>query len=131
MLFIAAHARLGKDPVTRETRTGKEMATTTAAVDVIQGENDQQTLWLGLVAFGRMADTLMRPKQGDPAQYPGEGHTVNLDGPGRPGAESTVCECRKYHQCASSAAQWPKKRAPKLSQTDKYLFDDPLQNIGN
>ena len=65
MLFIAAHCRLGKDPVSRETRNGKQMATSSAAVDVTQGENEQQTLWFGLVAFGKMADTLMRHKQGD------------------------------------------------------------------
>ena len=41
------------------------MATASAAVDVTQGEGDQQTLWLGLVAFGKAAESLMRNHKGD------------------------------------------------------------------
>ena len=51
MLQIAAHARLGKDPELKQTSNGNDMAVSSAAVDVTQGEGDQQTLWLGLVAF--------------------------------------------------------------------------------
>ena len=65
MLEIAAHARLGKDPELKQTNNGNEMAVSSVAVDVTQGESDQQTLWLGLVAFGKTAESLMRHKKGD------------------------------------------------------------------
>ncbi len=83
MLEIAAHCRVGQDPIARQTKTGKDMATASVAVDVTQGEGDQQTLWLGLVAFGKMADTLMRHKQGDLLSLQGkatQSHWTGKDG---------------------------------------------------
>jgi single-strand DNA-binding protein len=64
MLHITAHGRLGKGPVERQTKSGTEMATASVAIDVTQGEGEQQTLWLGIGVFGQ-AEALLRHHKGD------------------------------------------------------------------
>jgi len=59
----AAYGRIGNDPRRIETRSGKAMATTSIAVNV--GENDDPPLWVGVVAFGAVADVLLRHAKGD------------------------------------------------------------------
>lgn len=71
-LQLSAHARLGKDPREITTSTGKPMAVAPAAVAVpIARGDDASTVWLDLVAFGRVAETLLRHKQGDLANVLG------------------------------------------------------------
>jgi len=85
MLQMAAHARLGKDPELKQTSNGNDMAVSSAAVDVTQGEGDQQTLWLGLVAFGKAAESLMRHHKGDLLSIQGkttQSVWTDKDGPG-------------------------------------------------
>ena len=60
---LAAYGRLGNDPRAIETKSGKPMTVATLAVDV--GEADAPPLWLGVVAFGRLADELLRHRKGD------------------------------------------------------------------
>lgn len=60
---LAAYGRLGADPRAVETRSGKAMTMATLAVDL--GEADGPPLWLGIVAFGRLADELQRHRKGD------------------------------------------------------------------
>lgn len=60
---MAAYGRLGADPRAVETRSGKPMTVATLAVDL--GEADGPPLWLGIVAFGRLADELQRHHKGD------------------------------------------------------------------
>lgn len=61
---IAAHGRIGKDPKQIATKTGTTMAAASIAVDVSQRE-EQETLWLNVVAFGHVAESLLRHSQGD------------------------------------------------------------------
>ena len=66
MMQIAAHGRLGKAPQERQTKAGKPMATTSIAIDVTPGNAEQQeTLWISVLAFGRVAEALLRHQQGD------------------------------------------------------------------
>jgi single-strand DNA-binding protein len=60
---MAVYGRLTGDPKAIDTKTGKSMTVATLAVDV--GEADAPPLWLGLVAFGRLADELLRHHKGD------------------------------------------------------------------
>lgn len=60
---MAAYGRLGADPRAVETRSGKPMTTARLAVDA--GDADAPPLWLGVVAFGRLADELQRHHKGD------------------------------------------------------------------
>lgn len=64
MMQTAAYGRLGQDPRSIETRTGKPMVVVSLAVAVDQ-DQDAPPLWLGIVAFGRQADDLMRHTKGD------------------------------------------------------------------
>jgi len=66
MMQAAIHGRLGRDPVTRTTRNGNEMASTTVAVDVTgHGDETERTAWVDLTCFGRLAEQLARHGKGD------------------------------------------------------------------
>ena len=64
---LAAHGRLGADPRTIETKTGRAMVTATLAVDATdKREGDgSEPLWLGIIAFGTLADRLLEHHKGD------------------------------------------------------------------
>ena len=64
---LAATGRLGRDPRSIPTRTGKAMAAVSLAVEVPcrnEGE-DGATLWVDVLGFGRVADDLLRHSRGD------------------------------------------------------------------
>ena len=65
---LAAYGRLVFDPRPHETTSGKPMTTGRLAVDVAVregGETGEATLWLDLLAFGRVAEDLSRHTKGD------------------------------------------------------------------
>ena len=73
---LAAYGRLGSDPHEHATRTGKPMATASLAVSVpdrSQGtdEGAEETLWLRVTAFGRVAESLAGHSKGDPVSVSG------------------------------------------------------------
>ena len=72
---LACYGRLGRDPRTHETRTGKPMTTASPAVYVEareRGADDAEaTLWLGVVAFGRVAEDLARHRSGEQVSVSG------------------------------------------------------------
>ncbi len=61
---LSVYGRLGYDPKALETRNGKPMAAATIAVE-IGPLGEGEPLWLGLLAFGRIADDLLRHQKGD------------------------------------------------------------------
>lgn len=63
MMQAAAYGRLGQDPKQINTQSGKPMAAASIAVSV--GEQDEPPEWIGVVAFGRVADDLVRHQKGD------------------------------------------------------------------
>ena len=64
MMHASAYGRLGQDPRTIETKTGKTMAVASLAVDIAR-EEETGPLWLGIVAFERKATELMRHAKGE------------------------------------------------------------------
>ena len=64
---LGAHGRLGGDPRSIDTKTGRAMVTATLAVDAADKREDADAppLWLGLVAFGSLADRLLEQRKGD------------------------------------------------------------------
>jgi single-strand DNA-binding protein len=58
-----AYGRIGQEPRSIETKSGKAMAVASIAVAV--DEHDAPPLWLGIVAFGRVAEDLLRHQKGD------------------------------------------------------------------
>jgi len=67
MMQASAYGRLGGDPRRIETKSGKAMAVASIAVEVAggHGKADAEPLWLGIVAFGRVGDDLLRHVKGD------------------------------------------------------------------
>lgn len=72
---IAAYGRLVADPKPIETRSGKAMTAARLAVNVearIDGESEAEgTLWLSVLAFGRVAEDLARSAKGEPVSVSG------------------------------------------------------------
>ncbi len=65
MITASVYGRLGGDPVERLTKNSKAMTTATVAVDAARHGADADTVWFGLVAFGRAAEALARHVKGD------------------------------------------------------------------
>ena len=87
---LAVYGRLGSDPREHETRKGGAMATASLAATLdcrVQGEPEPEdgTLWLNVVAFGRVAEDLCRCSKGDPVSVSGPAATVALRHPRRRG----------------------------------------------
>ena len=61
---VSIHGRLGKDAQPIATKTGKDMASASVAVDVSPRDNEA-TLWVRVVAFGRLAEQLAKHVKGD------------------------------------------------------------------
>lgn len=66
---IAAYGRLGRDPRQVETRSGKTM--TVASIAVQLGAEPDGATWLGIVAFGTTAETLVQHRKGEPVSVTG------------------------------------------------------------
>ena len=54
MIAASIYGRLGRDPETRHTIAGEEMATASLAVDATPfNAEDRETIWSNVLAFGR------------------------------------------------------------------------------
>ena len=64
---IAIHGRLGAEPVQRTSSSGTVWATASVAVSIDPSQQDGNAVneWFGIVAFGRVAESLCRHKKGD------------------------------------------------------------------
>ena len=60
----AVYGRLGRDPEQRTSQSGNPWATASMAVSLSDGEDDAVT-WFGVVAFGKVAETLAKHAKGD------------------------------------------------------------------
>ena len=65
MIRASIYGRLGGDPVERETRNSKAMATASLAVNVSRAGADEDTAWFSLAAFGKTGEALLRHCKGD------------------------------------------------------------------
>jgi single-strand DNA-binding protein len=62
----AIYGRLGKDPVATRTANDKDMTRRTVAVEVTAyGAEDEETVWVSVLAFGHQAQALARCAKGD------------------------------------------------------------------
>jgi single-strand DNA-binding protein len=64
MITSSIYGRLGRDPKATTTKTGKPMCTASVAVDVGK-EPGEETLWITVMGFGPLAESLQRHSQGD------------------------------------------------------------------
>ncbi len=65
MIRASIYGRLGGDPVERETRNGNAMATASLAVNVARANDNEDTAWFSLAAFGKTGEALLRHHKGD------------------------------------------------------------------
>ena len=68
MMMMSAHGRLARDPKPVNTHSGKPMTTATLAVSLDLRENSETkdgVMWVQVIAFGKLAETLERQKQGE------------------------------------------------------------------
>ena len=64
MMLASVYGRLGKDP--RSIDTAKTpMCVSSLAVDLVDRNGETTTQWLGLVAFGKVADILAKHSKGE------------------------------------------------------------------
>jgi single-strand DNA-binding protein len=65
MIRASLYGRLGQDPQSLTTKSGKAMARASLAVDVTPHNGETpETEWLSVVAFGRAAEDLLRCRKG-------------------------------------------------------------------
>jgi len=64
-MHVAAYGRLGGEPREITTSTGTAMAVANVAVELADRHGEAHTQWLGVVAFGRAAETLLRHSKGE------------------------------------------------------------------
>lgn len=69
---ITLIGRVGQDPETRTTKTGLEMATFSAAVDIKGQKGTKLTVWPKITAFGQLSKIV--------SQYVHKGSTVFVEG---------------------------------------------------
>lgn len=73
---IGLYGRVGTEPREHETRTGNVMATCSIAVDLEDrtrgaDEGAEFSWWVSVIAFGRVAEDLIRHSKGDPVSMSG------------------------------------------------------------
>ena len=96
---IAVHGRLGRDPRPIETGSGKPMTAASVAVTLDareDGEIGEATLWLDVLAFGRVADDLARHAKGDTVSVAGRLQLSRF-------TSSTTGEARENWQCVADS----------------------------
>ena len=96
---LAVHGRLGRDPRPIETGSGKPMTVASIAVSVEareSGETGEGTLWLDVLAFGRVADDLARHVKGDTVSVAGRLQLSRF-------TSSTTGEARENWQCVADS----------------------------
>jgi single-strand DNA-binding protein len=83
-IYASIHGRLGADPTATTTKTGKDMTRASIAVDVTPyNAEDTESLWVGLLAFGSVAEDLQRAEKGQMVTAQGRmtrGHYAAKDG---------------------------------------------------
>lgn len=84
MIVASIHGRIGGDPVSSETKTGKPMCRVSVAVDVAGfNASEPESLWVSVMAFSRQAETLARCVKGETLSAMGKlsrSHYVGKDG---------------------------------------------------
>ena len=64
MIQMACYGRLGSDPREIQTKSGKDMAVSSLAVNLFDKDGEEHTQWFSIVCFGRLANELLRHEKG-------------------------------------------------------------------
>lgn len=129
MMHASVYGRLGRDAQTIETRTGKPMAGASIAVDVSPRDGDA-TVWVRVVAFGRVAEALAAHKKGEMLSASGRLELTKWTGDDGAERESwqlfadTLVSARSVRPARPSPGQRPPK--PQADAAAGAPFDDEL-----
>jgi single stranded DNA-binding protein (ssb) len=108
--------RLGKDPETRSTTTGKKVATFSMAVSQrwksAEGENKESTEWVNVEAWGRVGEICQ--------QYLHKGSLVYLEG---------RLHTDKYEDKGGETKYYTKVVALSMQMLDRKPEDEPMAMI--
>ena len=124
---IAAEGRLAQDGRRVDTATGKAMAVGTLAVDVqriVNRVKEPGTLWLGLVAFGELADGLAGMMKGRRLSVTGrlqQSAYTDKQGERR---ESWSCVVDAFPDAPAAREQRP--AAQPAAQPEQHRLDDEI-----
>ncbi len=84
MIQASIHGRIGQAPMPGQTKTGKAMTRCSIAVDVTgHNASDEESVWVSVMAFNRVADDLARAEKGQSLSAMGRltrSHYVAKDG---------------------------------------------------
>ena len=83
-IHASIHGRAGNDPAQSTTAAGKDMTRLSVAVNAAGfNAETEETLWVSILAFGRVADDLARAAKGQMVTAQGKltrGHFTGKDG---------------------------------------------------
>ena len=128
MIHASIYGRLGKDPQARTTANGKPMTLCSAAVDVTPNNaEEQETLWVSVMAFGKQAETLAIHQKGEMAAFTGrltqsrwKDKATGEDRTGFTLVADSIVSTRTVRPSRKKPDQ------PQQSQPETEFFDDPM-----
>ncbi len=137
MIQASIYGCLGADPIERETRNGKAMATASLAVNAGRPDAGEETVWISLAAFGRTGEALLGHAKSDLLGAMGRLYRTRFtarDGQEREGWSLTVDAIVSARTVRPSGgrkrAQHDVARASTAATTENpdsgEQFDDPL-----
>jgi len=137
MMYVSALGRLGQDPRSIETKSGKPMCVASMAVDLLDKNGESHTQWMNVVAFGKVADLLGRQRKGDLASLSGRcqaNRWTNADGQLQVGLSiivDSVVSSRSVQRAGNSGQSQPNRDfdddlVESNQSTDGVPFDDEI-----
>lgn len=121
---MAFHGRLGGDPRTIETKTGKSMTVASVAVDA--GDTGDPALWVGIVAFGRLADELRRHHKGDMLSAAGRVQVRQYTGSDGEARQQLQIVADALLSARTVRPAGTRQRLPAPDAPPRDPFDDPI-----
>lgn len=125
---IMAKARLANDPRSIQTKTGTEMATSFAFLD-IEGESG---LPVGLVAFNRLAGALLKYRKGDNVRITGTmkaNNWTDKEGVEQKGFQVVVDALMGVEAAGTQYQEHKPKGDQQRNQASQDFYDDALPDF--
>ncbi|MGZ5052332.1 MAG: single-stranded DNA-binding protein [Methylobacter sp.] len=131
MIQASIYGRLGKDPKESTTKAGNPMVTVSVAVDAGKAPGEE-TLWVSVIAFGQVAESLARHQQGDCIGVMGKltkSHYQGQDGHERESwsiMADALHSSRTVRPGSTKRTGKPNTTRPQPDYDGGYPFNDPV-----